>query len=73
MKSSSPEGKAKIHTKYQKTVFTENENITEKSEEFWRDVIEEDYREILNLEAETTADPNKNDIEEINFQEIRTT
>ena len=71
MKSSSPEGKAKIHTKYQKTVFTENENITEKSEEFWRNVIEEDYREILNLEAETTADPSKNDIEEITLQEIQ--
>ena len=37
------------------------------------EILEEEYREILNLEAETTADPSKNDIEEINIQEIRTT
>ena len=69
--SSSPEGKARIHLEYQKTVFTEAENISAQSEEHWNNVIEEDYREILKLEAETTADPRKNDIEEITLQEIQ--
>ena len=72
MKSSSPEGKAKTHTKYWK-LYSQKMKIYPRKVTNFGEILEEDYREILNLEAETTADPSKNDIEEINFQEIRTT
>ena len=69
--SSSPEGKARIHLEYQQSIFKENENKTDAGREYWKNVVEKNYKFLQKQEQLTTLHPELNDIVEITLQDIK--
>lgn len=69
--SSSPEGKANIHLEYQQTIFKENDHKTEAGREYWKNVVEKNYKFLVDAERTVNHNPELNDIVEITLQNIK--